>query len=184
MLNFNFSSFPTLVTERLTLRRIEDNDIPELFDLRSNNRVMEFVDRPLATSLEDISDFLQRINDSINNNVGITWAIALKDDQKLIGTIGFWKIMKEHYRAEIGFLLNIGYQRKGIMQEALSTVINFGFETMKLHSIEANVNPANVASIKLLERKGFIREAYFKENFYFEGKFLDSAIYSLINHIK
>ncbi|MDO8550886.1 MAG: GNAT family protein [Ignavibacteria bacterium] len=52
---------------------------------------------------------------------------------------------------------------------------------MKLHSIEGTVNPNNLPSIKLLEKNNFIREAYFKENFYYNGKFLDTAIYSLIN---
>jgi ribosomal-protein-alanine N-acetyltransferase len=52
---------------------------------------------------------------------------------------------------------------------------------MKLHSIEANVNPNNLSSIKLLERNNFIREGYFKENYFFNGKFSDSAIYSLIS---
>ena len=66
------------------------------------------------------------------------------------------------------------------MQEALTEVLNFGFNILKLHSIEANVNPDNIASIKLLERNKFIREAFFKENIYYEGKFSDSVIYSLL----
>jgi ribosomal-protein-alanine N-acetyltransferase len=51
---------------------------------------------------------------------------------------------------------------------------------MKLHSIEAHVNPNNIASIKLLEKNGFIREAYFKEDYFYDGKFLDTAVYSLL----
>jgi ribosomal-protein-alanine N-acetyltransferase len=51
---------------------------------------------------------------------------------------------------------------------------------MKLHSVEADVNPANQPSIKLLERNNFVREAYFKENYFYDGKFLDSAIYTLL----
>jgi len=66
------------------------------------------------------------------------------------------------------------------MQEAFSEVVNYGFKVMKLHSIEANVNPANEASIKLLEKNNFIREAYYEENYYYNGKFLDTAIYSLL----
>ncbi|MGE5859464.1 MAG: GNAT family N-acetyltransferase, partial [Ignavibacteria bacterium] len=58
--------------------------------------------------------------------------------------------------------------------------LNYGFKVMNLHSIEANVNPDNKASIRLLERNNFTREAYFKENYFYNGKFLDSAIYSLL----
>ena len=90
-------------------------------------------------------------------------------------------MQKEHYRAEIGYLLHPDYQQKGIMDEALKAVIKYGFETMQLHSIEANVNPANAASMKLLEKNGFVKEAYFKENYFYNGQFLDSVIYSLLN---
>ena len=89
-------------------------------------------------------------------------------------------MLPEHYRAEIGYMLNPAYQGKGIMSEALSIIIQYGFNNIGLHSIEANANPANQASIKLLEKIGFVREGYFKENYYFNGNFLDSAIYSLI----
>jgi ribosomal-protein-alanine N-acetyltransferase len=67
------------------------------------------------------------------------------------------------------------------MQEALLKVINYGFKVINLHSIEANVNPGNAASIKLLEKNKFVREAYFKENYFYNGKFLDTVIYSLLN---
>ena len=66
------------------------------------------------------------------------------------------------------------------MSEVLDTIIDYGFTKIGLHSIEANVNPENQASIRLLEKHGFAREAYFRENYYFNGNFLDSAIYSLI----
>ena len=66
------------------------------------------------------------------------------------------------------------------MDEAMKGVLQYGFETMKLHSVEANVNPGNNASTKVLEKNGFVKEAYFKENYYYNGKFIDSAIYSLL----
>ena len=67
------------------------------------------------------------------------------------------------------------------MNEAMDIVLDYGINIMQLHSIEANVDPGNTASIKLLEKKGFVKEAHFKENLFYNGKFLDTAIYSLIN---
>jgi len=99
----------------------------------------------------------------------------------LIGTIGFWNILTEHFRAEIGYLLDVDFQGKGIMQEALSKVVEYGFNIMKLHSIEANVNPGNISSTRLLERNNFIKEGYFKENYYYNGRFTDTAVFSLFN---
>ena len=68
------------------------------------------------------------------------------------------------------------------MQEAMEAVLLYGFQKMKLDSVEANVNPFNAASIKLLEKNGFVREGYFRGNYYYNGKFLDSAIYALLQH--
>ena len=109
------------------------------------------------------------------------WAIALQDDpDTLIGNIGFWRIINQHYRSEIGYTLHPDFWNNGIMKEALLAAIDFGFKAMKLHSIEAHINPDNTASGKVLEKTGFVREAYFKEDFFFRGKFIDSAVYSLL----
>ena len=181
MLNLNFNPFPVIETERLILREVMDEDINEIFVLRSDPRVIKYIDRAPAGSLQEIVDFINMLKDALHNNKGICWAITIKGDPTLIGTVDIWRIIKEHHRAEIGYALHPGHQSKGYASEALNAILEYGFQTIKLHSMEANVNPENVASIKLLERAGFIREAYFKENYFFDGKYLDSAIYSLIN---
>lgn len=132
---------------------------------------MKFLDRAPAKSTEEAFIFIEKINDLQKNVEGITWAITLKEDTKLIGTICFWNIQKEHYRAEIRYVLHPDFQGKGIMQEAMTEVIKFGFRVMKLHSFEANTNPNNTSSIKLFERNKFIREAYFRENYFYNRKF-------------
>lgn len=156
------------------------DDVKEVFTLRSDNTIMQFINRPLAASTEDALQLIQKIIDSASANEGITWAISLQNNSMLIGTIGFWKIDKENYRTEIGYLLHSDHQQKGIMQEAIEAVLTYGFTTMQLHSVEANVNPANEASKKLLLKNKFIQEGYFRENFYYNGQFLDSAIYTLL----
>jgi ribosomal-protein-alanine N-acetyltransferase len=180
MLSLTFTPFPELAAERLLLKQITTADAPALFEMRSHKDVMRYIDRPLAQSEDDALALIKLITDLLQKNEAITWGIFLKEGSPLLGTIGFWQIQKEHYRAEIGYLLHPSVQGKGFMSEALMMVLNFGFHTMKLHSVEANVNPANAASIKLLERAGFVREAYFRENYFYNGKFVDSAVYSLL----
>ncbi len=145
---------------------------------------MAYIDRALAVSPADAMELIEKIIDAVKNNQGITWAIAFKDASALIGTIGFWTIDKENHRAEICYTLNPQQHRQGIMQEAIVAVLEYGFQTMRLHSVEANVNPANEASQKLLAKHRFVQEAFFKENYYFNGKFLDSAIYSLLTPLR
>ncbi len=180
MLTVVTNPFPQLYSQRLKLRQVMIEDANEVFFLRSDKRVLEFLDRTPAKSVEEVQQFIQNLNDLENKQEAVTWAITLKEDVKLIGTICYWRILKEHYRAEIGYVLHPEFQRRGIMQEALSQVLNYGFKTMNLHSIEANVNPYNRSSINLLQRNNFKQEGYFKENYYFNGQFLDSVIYSLL----
>ncbi|MGK0366715.1 MAG: ribosomal-protein-alanine N-acetyltransferase [Saprospiraceae bacterium] len=90
-----------------------------------------------------------------------------------------------HFRTEIGYILHPDYWRKGLMSEALQTIVGYAFTKTKLHSIEANVSVDNKASMALLEKNGFVKEAHFKENYYYDGNFLDSIIYSLVKgHVR
>ncbi len=181
MLETNFSPFPEIITDRLLLRCIKMADAQEALVLRSLDETMQYIDREKFTSIEEAEAWIQKILDSLHTNEGIMWTIALANKpDMLIGTIGFWRMIKQHYRAEVGYMLHPNHWRKGIMKEALLAVIDYGFNEMKLHSIEAHINPANDASAAVLEKTGFVREAYFKEDYFYKGTFLDSAIYSLL----
>lgn len=180
MLQLNFSPFPTLETERLVLRRISFEHSTEFFKLRSDEVAMKYIDRPRLKSMEECNQLIKKMDDGIEQNAAIVWAITLKDSPGMIGTISFHRIEKENYRAEIGYMLFPKYFGRGLMTEAITTVIDYGFNKMNLHSIEANINVDNNASRQLLKKFGFVQEAYFRENYYFAGKFLDSEIYSLL----
>lgn len=180
MLTVSFNPFPVLETERLLLRKTTTADVNELYYLRSSEEVMRYIDRPRPKSTDDILQLIEKIRTMIVSDEGIEWAITLKGDPTFIGTISFHRLIKEHYRAEIGYLLHPGHHGKGIMDEATKAVTAFGFRNMGLHSIEAHVNPENIASQKLLERNSFVREAYFKQNYFWNGKFLDSVVYSRV----
>lgn len=180
MLVVNFDPFPVVETDRLVLRQVTEADVNEIYFLRSDAGLMKYIDRPSLKSEEDAIALIRKIAKLLQDNEGINWGICLKENNRLLGTIALFNFVKEHYRCELGYMLHPGFQGKGIAQEALTAVLKYAFNLINLHSIEANVNPGNMASIKLLERNGFVKEAYFRENFYFEGKFLDSAIYSLL----
>ena len=180
MVQFNFSDFPIIRTERLVLRQITANDMAEIYELRSDEQMMKYIGRPPLQGIEEANNLINSMQESLDKTNGITWGIELNNNKKLIGNLGFWKITHEHYRAELGYMLLSEFQGKGIMDEALKAILKFGFGPMNLHSVEANVDPENKASIRLLERNHFVREAFFTENFYFDGKFLNSAIYCLI----
>jgi ribosomal-protein-alanine N-acetyltransferase len=181
MLTINFSPFPNLETERLLLRRVDVNDVNEIFALRSNPETMKYVPRPLLKTNEDALELIATIDAKIETNEGINWAITLKDNPKLIGFLGHYRIKPEHYRSEIGYMVLPEYNGKGIISEAVKEIVSYGFDVMKLHSIEAIIDPENFGSEKVLQKNGFVKEAHLKENEFYDGRFLDSVIYSILN---
>ena len=181
MLTISFTPFPNLETERLLLRRVVPADVKEIFALRSNPETMKYIPRPLLKTDEDALEHVAMIDSKIDTNEGINWAITLKDNPKLIGIIGHYRIKPEHFRAEIGYMLLPDYHGKGIISEAVKEALRYGFQVMKLHSIEAVIGPENKASAKVLEKNGFVKEAHFKENEYYDGRFWDSVVYSLLD---
>jgi [ribosomal protein S5]-alanine N-acetyltransferase len=167
----SFAPFPTLPTERLILRQLAFQDEQEIFFLRSDKRVNKYLVAPIAQNVEEAWEFITKINTGIVNNEWIYWGITLKNDNKLIGTICFWNISIEENKAEIGYVLHPGCQGKGLMQEAIYKVIEYGFEVMKLQSMEAVLHPDNERSIVLLKRNGFV----------YKGELDNDVVYKLIN---
>ena len=180
MLTINFHPFQNLETDRLLLRRVNINDVNEVLELRGNPETMKFIPRPLAKSKEDALEHIAMIEEKIVNNIGINWAITLKHNPKLIGIIGHYKIQPENYRAEIGYMVLPEYHGKGFVTEAIKVVVKYGFEHMQLHSIEAIIDPKNKASETVLKKNDFLKEAHILENIFYNGKFLDTVIYSIL----
>lgn len=180
MLVFDFTEFPLLETERLVLRQIIRDDANEMFALRSNPDIMKYIPRELPKTIDDAVVHIDFMQGLLEKQECINWAICLKGEKNLIGNIGYFRMQPENHRAELGYMLSQDFHGKGIMQEAITEILKFGFETMKLHSVEAVTDPENFSSWKLLEKNGFVREGHFKEDCYWQGKFLDSYVYSLL----
>ncbi|MCD6062545.1 MAG: family N-acetyltransferase [Flavipsychrobacter sp.] len=179
MLELRLNPFPVIETERLLLRAIDVADLDALFVLRTNDDAIFHLDKEKQTRNE-VAQMIERIQNDYTYNNAINWVISRPDNTSLMGLIGFWRVDKMHHRAEIGYMLHPDHWRKGYLNEAMTAVMHFGFNEMNLHSVEGHVNPSNHASIGLLEKHGFQKEAHFKENYHFRGKFRDTAIYCKI----
>jgi len=151
--------FPVLTTGRLTLRRLGMNDAPEIKKLRSDKRVNEYLDRPGSITTREAKEFIQKIEKAISNNESAYWAITLTNEDKLIGTICYWNISLEKEMAEIGYELHPDFQGKGIMQEAILSVLKYGFDIMKIKTITALPLAENKKSIQVLLKNHFREDA-------------------------
>ena len=168
-----WSETPILETNRLRLRQLELQDAQELFRLRSDEAVMRWVDRPLARSLNDAVKTIATIKEQQQQRQALFWAITTPEIGQMIGCICFVGIEHAHARAEIGYLLGTAHQGLGYMTEALNRIVDFGFVDLGLHKITASVSTYNQASLRVLQRNGFLHEGVFKQHYFWNGHFFD-----------
>lgn len=173
-----FNKFPVLKSKRLTMRPIKIEDAPEIFEMQTDDLVMEYIAKKKTESLEDVEALIQHISEAYEKQEMLCWAAVIRDGNKIIGTCGFNRIEKENLRAEIGGALSPRYWGVGVAYEAVKQIVDYGFESLGLHAIEAKVDANNRSAIFLLEQLGFVREGHFKDRMYFEGSFYAIDIYT------
>jgi len=150
-----FPPFTNLITDRLILRELQASDADQIFRIRTDARVNEFLDRGPTKLVDESLKFIHNLLKAQNNQDSIAWAVTLKNEPKLIGTVLYWHIAKERDKAELGYEMLPEYWGQGIMREVLTEVIRFGFETMKLKTIVAETKAVNLRSVNALEKCGF-----------------------------
>jgi ribosomal-protein-alanine N-acetyltransferase len=176
-----FQPIPLLQTERLRLRPPREGDIPRFAWLYGNPEVGEFID-----DLPDFNDpqagenYYAQIKHWNDTGQGNRWMITLKGEDDLIGTVGFHRLDRAHFRVEIGYDLHVDYWRQGIMSEALHTILPWAFDQLGVNRVEAIVNRGNMRSEGLLRSLGFIQDAYMREYEFQGGQFIDVLFFSLL----
>ena len=171
IIDISFTPFPFLATENYALRNLLPEDEQEIFALRSSDEINKYLDRPKAHALDDARNFITKIINGIAKNEAIFWVVTPKGGTKFWINLSF-EISREDATAGIGFELLPENHGKGIMQEVIPRVIQFGFEEMKLETIEAEVSPRNLKSIRLLEKNNFKLAEVNEDN-------PDSVVYAL-----
>lgn len=175
-----FKNLPEIQTERLKLRRFNHNDINDVFEYASETDITKFVIWYPHTSKFESLEFLNNIVEAYLNNKPAPWAIELKEENKVIGSIGFNNFEEENSKAEIGFALSKNYWGKGIILEALLPIIDFGFSKLGLNRIEAYCMIENKASVRVMEKAGMIYEGTFREFEKVKGKFISAQFFAIL----
>ena len=182
MLTLNFDPFPILKTARLCLREITEKDVNEVFSLRSDAELMKYIPRPLACNIQDAMEHIEMISTIVSKNEGISWAITELNHDKLIGIIGFYRLKPENFRGELGYMILKDFQNKGYITQAVTKSLDYAFNTIGFNSIEAVIDPENVPSERVLLKTGFRKEGHIRENVCWDGKFLDSVVFSILKN--
>jgi ribosomal-protein-alanine N-acetyltransferase len=179
---FDHSTFPVLITERLTLRRPLPSDALDVLVFRGDWEVQKY-NGPVLKDVAEVQILIEQLDSEYAAQEGIVWAVALASSDTVVGLISLHTWNKYHRRAEVGYDLAHAYWGQGIASEALRAIIRFGFEKMNLNRIYAATIADNHESVRLLERLGFQREGTRRQHSWEEdGTFHDSAIYGLLRH--
>lgn len=177
-------SFPILKTERLTLDKLSKEDSSCLFDLFSNNSVVEYYDLEAFTQLSQATNLIDTFNSRFKENTGIRWAIRLQETNQLIGTCGFNTWNPKMKNAVIGYDLLPKHWGMGFTTEAVHRIVKAAFlgelPCGKLNRIQGDTVPGNSASESLLLKVGFKEEGIRRQSGYWKNKFHDLKCFGLI----
>ena len=168
----------TLTGERVCLRAMTPEDASAIFALFSDPEAMRYWSYPPYTELKQAEARLARDIAGAAESVVLPWGI--EQDGTLIGTVTLHDLNLSGGRAELGYLLAKSRWGQGLAREAVGLAIDHAFSTLGLRRLEADIDPRNLASQKLLERLGFVREGYLRERWCVAGEVTDTALYGLL----
>lgn len=174
------SSPPNLISARLLLRELTVSDAPALLEWLSDPAVMRYWSHPPITQLEHVYGLMRVAWERHQQGTVCQWGIEHRATERLIGTCTLYEINREHRRASIGYALVRDAWGQGFAREAVSLALEFAFEQLGLRRVEADVDPRNTASIKLLLRLGFKQEGVLRARYQVAGEIQDSVILGLV----
>src|SRR5687767_14641082 len=171
---------PMLPASRVALRPLVEADAADVFAVFSDPEVMRYWDgAPMATP-EAALAYVSEIHQSFRRRELFQWGIASRPDDRIIGTCTLLHVSHAHERGEIGFALAQAQWGRGLATEAVTTLLSFVFTTLQLHRVEADVDPRNTRSLRLLERLGFTREGLLRDRYHVGPERQDTALLGLL----
>lgn len=171
--------FPVLTTKRLNLIEIQQEHLKDIFSLFGDDKVTKFYNIKTLQKPQDGQVYLDWFQKRFKEQAGIRWGIQLKNEEGIIGTIGYNNFSEKH-RANLGYDLQSIYWNKGYMTEAIEAVVEFGFNNLNVNRIEAEVMVGNIQSEKLLLKLGFHNEGCLRDWMYWDHKHFDMTMFSLL----
>lgn len=176
-----FAPFPNLETENLILRKMDQNDVGDIFEMRKDTRMHEYTDTKVDENIDETKAYIDKMNKGVDDDKWIIWAIEHKQTNKVIGTISIWNFDSEQKSGELGYGIIPDYQGKGLMKEALLSVVKYGFDKMNLYVLDAYTEEKNLSSIKLLEKCDFTEIKRVDDEGYFSNRVYHMVVYRLEN---
>jgi ribosomal-protein-alanine N-acetyltransferase len=171
---------PELETARLRLRPLSLADSAAFLDIFSDEVTLQYWSGEPISELHEAETLIRQDLEYSMEGKCIVWGVALPDSNRLIGKFILFQFNEQNRRAEVGYILNRRHWGQGYMSEVMACVLDYAFDVLDLHRLEADTDPENTASLAVLEKFGFQREGMFRQRWYVYGKWLDSAMLGLL----
>lgn len=171
---------PVLTTARLRLRAPRRDDAAALLKILGDPEVTRYHSMPTLATLGEARSALERLRRRHAAQEALRWAIERAGHPSMIGTIGLLRFDLEHRRAELGYELARRWWGRGLAPEAAAAVVRYGFSVLGLHRIEAGVLFGNDASVRVLEKLGFVEEGPRRDYLFARGRFHTLRWFSLL----
>lgn len=170
-------------TSRLTLRELSAEDLNNINQLHSFPEVDKYNTLGIPENIEVTSSLLQEWLSQQNTEQRSSYvlAIELKETEEFIGLIAL-TLGKPNFKiAELWYKVNPDFWRKGYTTEAVKQILRFSFSDLKLHRVEAGCAVENLASIRVLEKAGMIREGCKRKVLPIRGEWVDNYFYAILD---
>lgn len=175
-----FRDLPVLETDRLILRKLSMDDAADIYSYASDPEMSRYTVWSSHTSIEDARCYLHYVLENYEKGLADNWGIVYKSSGRLIGTIGFFAVDREDFRAEIHYAISRAYSGKGLMSEAVRKVLSFGFGKLQLNRIQAHCMIANIGSERVMQKAGMTFEGIERESIFVKGEFHDLKRYAIL----
>ncbi len=173
-------SLPTIDAPRVRLRWLTVRDVDAVFAVFSDDRMMRYWSTPAMKERAEAEAYVARIHEGFGGKSLFQWGVERKDDGRVMGTCTLFHIDAVNMRAELGYCLGSAYWSQGYMREALAALIGFSFGTLRLRRLEADVDPRNENSLRILDKLGFQREGLLRERWNVGDEIQDTAFLGLL----
>ncbi|KFN03368.1 N-acetyltransferase [Bacillus clarus] len=174
----NINEVQKLETKRILLRKLELQDLDNLFQVYSDPQTTTYVPREVHKTKDETRILLENMIETNKKRKSFIWSILLKENQKVIGTCGIWKQL--HNSASLGAVIGPVYWGKGLIVEVLEEVIKFGFQELDLNRIEGRCDVRNIASERVMLKLKMTYEGTLRQNVIIDDRCCDSKVYSLL----
>jgi ribosomal-protein-alanine N-acetyltransferase len=171
---------PTIEGATLRLRSLTLDDVDAVFRLYADKEATRFGYQPKMDDLADATTLVRQIQELAEAGDILHWGVARRSDDLIVGHATLFAFEKRGMRAEVGYSVQKDFWGKGLGTEALGILVRHAFEDRGLRRLEADVDPRNVGSLRILERNGFVQEGYLRERWEIDGDIQDSVLFGLL----